>query len=433
MTGLREILATATLERTRRLIARPGGRGMAIFLGTVYALGSMLIGQMLILARNAGSHFAVILWSGNGAQSWNYPALLVSASWGVLTLPFFATLAMLVVSAGVWIGMSASVLLVIRVVRERRLAPGGPASLSALTGLTPALFALLTLGACCSTTAATTAGIALIAQSSGTQVGSLLYNNWYLGVFQIAVLWVALMAQEELLGVYGRLRGASDLDPAHAPMAAARTPYLGAALRAVLLVAGLTWALWLLAEWTALPPPVPSAWTWVGWIGEHVLLAGLAISVGLFPGALWRAIERGARSLLERPLRGVVLAFGAVQLVGTPPPISGWGWYGLVNEVLGAAGVPGTLGGVEPTFAPGVALYLSWALQFGLVGAFAVAAAVAPRRTIGFVLPRGRFAPDPSAAPPARTSSSDRGDAIGRSSSTPRIPEGARSTASGEP
>ncbi len=60
------------------------------------------------------------------------------------------------------------------------------------------MIALVTLGACCSTTAAATAGLGVIAQASGTSIDELLANNWYIGVFQILVLWIALIAQEQL-------------------------------------------------------------------------------------------------------------------------------------------------------------------------------------------------------------------------------------------
>ena len=134
----------------------------------------MLLGGMIVLARFSGGYSVLLLW-GNalGLQSWNYPGLLIEAPWGFVVLPFFATLSMILVSVGVGLGMAVALLLGAQLLREHRATAGRPTTTGAIAGLTPAMIALVTLGACCSTTAAATAGVGLVAQSSGSSISNL--------------------------------------------------------------------------------------------------------------------------------------------------------------------------------------------------------------------------------------------------------------------
>jgi hypothetical protein len=245
--------------------------------------------------------------------------------------------------------------------------------------LTPALIALVTLGACCSTTAAATAGIGVVAQATGTTVESVLLNTWYLDVFQVAVLWVALVAQEQLLRVYGRLLGgAVESAPTPAPVDARFV--VGAALRVGLVVAGVTWSLAMVAEWTTGTAPGWTAANATRWFLQHQLLALFGIAAGLFAVGTYRFLRPTDQRTTALAVRSALLVGGLSLVTWVPPPFAAWGVFGLGNELLGAGGFPASWGAVAPPGLGVLPLALRWLLQFGLLGAFATLAAVAPER-----------------------------------------------------
>ena len=380
------ILDLLVLREVRGYLRRSHGTGLAVFIGVAYALGSMLLGGMLILARYPGGYSFLVLW-GNalGLQPWNYPGLLIEAPWGFVVLPFFATLSMILVSAGVGLGMAVAVLLGIQLLRSRRASPGGPVATGTIAGLTPAMIALVTLGACCSTTAAATAGVGLVAQASGSSTTNLLLNNWFLGVFQVVVVFVALIAQELLLRMYGTLFASGD--PAfssrsrpHPPMD--RRAIVTGVLRAALVAAGITWILTAVADWTNVSPAAAPAGVWFNWIIEHWLVGGLAIVTALSPRTLrdwYRSVAATPRGILFR----VSLCLGAWTLGGwVPPPFAGAGVEGFGNEILGALGAPASLGAVAPTFAVGYSLVFQWCFQYLLLAVLAGLVALYPRETL---------------------------------------------------
>lgn len=382
-------LGTVTLREVRRYLRRSHGLGLAVLIALAYALGSMIIGGMLSFAPFGGG-YSFLLLTGNalGLQSWNYPGLLIEAPWGFVELPFFATFSMVVVSAGVGLGMAVAIFLGVQLIRERKAAAGRPTATGTIAGLTPAMIALVTLGACCSTTAAATAGVGLVAQASGSSTSNLLFNNWYLGVFQIAVVYVALIAQELLLRVYGAVFAVHD--PAFAaavptPRAVDRRAVAVGALRAGLLAAGVTWVLAVLAAWTTTPPGSASGALWFNWVVEHWLIGGIAIFTGLTP----RFVNTWFRALVSSPANVVAraaLALGAWTLgAWVPPPLAGAGVEGFANELLGALGLSPTLGAVAPAYPWGLALALRWSFQYLLLAGFSGALAVAPLRVLDWL------------------------------------------------
>jgi hypothetical protein len=400
-----------TLREVRGYIRRSRAIAMAVFIALVYALGSMVLGGMLVFARFSGGYSVLLLW-GNalGLQSWNYPGLLIEAPWGIIVLPFFATLSMILVSAGVGMGMAVAILLGVQQIRNRRTSAGRPAATGTIAGLTPALIALVTLGACCSTTAAATAGVGLVAQASGSSTSNLLLNNWYLGVFQVVVVYVALIAQELLLRVYGKMFAAND--PA---FAIATTPSVGpldrrslatAVLRAALIAAGVTWSLAVFADWTTTGPSAASAALWFNWLVEHWLIGGFAVFVALSPRAVQRWALSGAFTQVGRLFRAALCLGAGTLALWVPPPLAGAGVEGFGNELLGALGVASSWGAVAPAFPWGVALALRWGFQYLLLAGFALAVAAVPGPVLSwlseprpFVGTRGIAGPTPSAPP----------------------------------
>jgi hypothetical protein len=396
------ILSILGLEETRRYLRRSHARMMVVFFALLYALGSMVLGGMLILARIRGGTTVQVLW-GNalGQGPWNYPGLLIVAPWGVVSLPFLATISMVLVAVGVGIGISVALLIAVRLVRERKQAGAAPGAVGSLAGLTPAMIALVTLGACCSTTAAATAGVGLVAQASGSTLNNLLINNWYLDVFQVVVVFVALLAQEMLLRVYGGLFG---LQPVGAPSgvdAAATAPMglrlvLGGLLRGALLLGGVTWSLAMVAEWTTVSPWSASAAMWFQWIFQHQLLSILAILVALFPSAIISGFQRWARTPLGRALRAALLVGGLSLVTWVPPMVAAAGAGGLLNELFGVWGLTAGWGAVAPVYSPGVALAVRWGLQYLLLGGFGIAVALAPTwalRPIRWTIERSELSP----------------------------------------
>lgn len=413
-------LGVLSLAETRRFVREAHGRMMVVFFAILYALGSMVLGGMLILARVPGGYTAEILW-GNalGTGPWNYPGLLIVAPWGVVSLPFLATISMILVSLGVGIGVSVAIVIVVRLIRDRRAAGAG--SVGSIAGLTPAMIALVTLGACCSTTAVATAGVGLVAQASGSSVSSVLINNWYLDVFQVSVVYVALIAQELILRVYGGLLGLTGVNAgvssATAPLAPPARPSLAVgALRGALLLAGLTWSLATLAEWAGPSPPLDSGSLWFQWLLQHQLLGDFAVAVALFPGLVLVPLRRATAAV--RAFRGALLVAGVSLAIGTPAAVALGGAPGFLNELFGTIGLPAAWGAVAPPFGFGLALAARWAFQFVLLGAFAIVVAVAPDAISRAIVPTEVRDESVSPAGPAPTWSPSPSARRARASST---------------
>jgi hypothetical protein len=391
-------LALLTLGEIRAFIRQSSARGGVVFFALLYILGSLFIGGMVVLGNVRGGYTISTVWGGaSSGGSWNYPGLLIVAPWGVVVLPFFATFAMIVVGIGVGIGMTVAFLLGLGLLRSRARARGGSTTVGAVAGLTPAMLSLITLGACCSTTAAATAGVGLVAQASGTSVANLLINNWYLGVFQIVMVWVALVAQEMLLVVYAGVFGGPTVPPAAEPTAtndASTGRFLaGGLLRVVLLASGLVWMLAVLAEWTTVNPLTAGPGLWYQWVVQHWMLGGIAVGAGLFPRPTYRWFVWTRRGF-GRWVGGVVVVGGLSLLLWVPPPLPTWGVDGLVNQIFGVAGVSSSWGATAPGAVSGTALYIRWAFEYILVGGFSLVAWVMPERTFGWLT--GSVAPPPS-------------------------------------
>ncbi len=380
------LLAILTLRETRRFVRERHGRMMAAFFAVVFALVSMWVGEMLILTPLHVTPYAGILWSpGTNPQWWNYPGILVVGGWGVLDLPFLPTWTMIFVSIGVGIGISAAILLAIELVRMRRSGAARSTAIGSGVGLTPAMIALVTLGACCSTGAAAAAGIGAVAQTTGSTTYTLVANSWYLSLFQVVVMGIALIAQEQLLfvtrGIFARVGVDRDPPALAAPAPLDRRFIVGAILRVALLVGGITWSLAMVADWITIPPQSASAAIWFSWGIQYQLPALLAILVALFPSAIHRGLTTLARSW-SLVLRAALLVAGLSLVTWVPPPISSWGIYGIGNEILGMLGLPAGWGAVVPLTTDGLTVALRWGFQYLLVGGFAIAFALLAARAL---------------------------------------------------
>jgi hypothetical protein len=382
------IWALLSLRNSRGLVHRRRFFGLAVAIALVYALIAMVVGSMLQVfspPAHLASYWVVLT---AGSPWWDYPALLAVNPYFILALPFLPTVFMALTSAGVGLGMSVAVFLTIGLLRQRKTSAARPAAVGTAVGLTPALIALVTLGACCSTTAAATAGIGLTAQATGTSTSALLLNDWYLGVFQLVILYVALLAQEQLLTVYGALvpsAGVTGLvDTAPPPLN--RRFVVGGILRVLLLAAGVTWNLTMLGQWLSINPVSATAGEWTSWILQHQLVSSAAIVAALVPMSVYRGFIQWASSRPGVLLRALLVVGGVSLAIGVPPPLAAAGWHGLVNEILGAAGVSVNWGAVAPGQAMSGTLLLRWATQYALLGGFAIALGLRPAAALRPIL-----------------------------------------------
>ncbi|MGA7923322.1 MAG: hypothetical protein WCA77_05035 [Thermoplasmata archaeon] len=381
-----------TLQRTRALAGRPIYRILAASIAIVYALVAMVVGGMLEILSPPSQlpPFALVLTSGT--PSWDYPAVLIAAPSFVLALPFLPTIFMVLSSVGVGLGMSVAILLGVRLLGRQGGMAGRPAAVGTASGLTPVMIALVTLGACCSTTAAATAGIGVAAQASGTSIDNLLVNSWYVGLFQLVILYVALLAQEQLIQIYGflfaRQAKSAPVDPALLPLPPPMDRHFvtGAAFRVALIAGGVTWSLAALAAWTWSAAGSWSALMWASWVLQHGLVGITAVVAALAPRGVLRWLVAPQNRWPTRVLRGVLLASGASLVAWVPPPLATYGFFGVLNEILGSLGFPAAWGAVAPPFGGGVALLLRWGIQFLVLGAFAIALALRPQRAMGPIL-----------------------------------------------
>ncbi len=182
-------------------------------IGLGYALGAMLYSGMLYIPAHPLNIpiFFYVLPKGPGVPG-TYPAILAGGPYFQVDLPMISSILMTLTAAGVGLGMALAVLLVARLLRDRKAGLLASTMARSAIGLTPAMIALVTLGACCSTTAAATAGLSLAAHWGGGAANALLGNSWYLGGIQLGVVYAALLAQEHLVRVYDLFSGRSASD-----------------------------------------------------------------------------------------------------------------------------------------------------------------------------------------------------------------------------
>jgi hypothetical protein len=377
------------LQGTRSLLSGPIYRILVGVIALAYGFGAMLVGGMLYLpSRPLPLGWFFYVYPTGPGPSWTYPTILVGSPYFFLDMPIISGILMTLSAAGVGLGMSLAALLGVRLVRRRKAALLRPTAVGTAAGLTPVMIALVTLGACCSTTAAATAGIGLAAQSSGTTPAEALANAWYLGVFQVAVIYVALIAQEQLLSVYGPLLGIpvlGRLTPGSEAVTPSPLGWRGAGsalLRIALVAAGITWSLSTFTDWFAMAPERANFWAGFGWAFQHQVPGTIAVLVALFPVgslAFWAKFSRGRTNLA---IRGVLVTSGLALLTWFPAPISQMGVAALGNELLGFWGFPASWGAVAPPPIGLVGLLLRWTLQFGLLGFVALAMGVAPEASL---------------------------------------------------
>ncbi|HYM39385.1 MAG TPA: hypothetical protein VEY12_04465 [Thermoplasmata archaeon] len=365
---LGRIVSLTSLRRTRALLSTRRTRALALGIGLAFLLLSMLIGQMLTFPDLPGSAMVSVQLSGN--PWWDFPELFVFTPGVALDLLFLPTLTMALVSAGVGIGGTAALVTAIPRLRESPVDGTRNKATPTAAGAGAAITGLATMGACCCTTCAGALGVAVVAAASGTDIALLLRENWYLDVFQLVVVGVALLAQERALRI--------PADSCPTPPRLDRGFVAGSVLRVALLVAGITWSLAMFVEWVDVPPGSAGPGLWYHWIFEHQLLALAAIAAGMFPKESLAWLRRATRGMEGWILRGALVVAGVTWGLWVPPTLTGLGLGGLINEVLGVLGASVSTGAIAPDSFFGPALLFHWIFQHALLAGFAVALAVNP-------------------------------------------------------
>lgn len=340
---------------------------MVILIAVAYAILSVFVGS-LIQVSPAGSSLS--MQSGGLPQStdWWNPVLIINSSDWVLTLPLLATVTLILVAIGVALALGACVVLVGSCVRSRgHAATAGGAGAS----IAPAVVGLATHGVCCCAACTATLSIGVVASVSGTNMYSLLIHNWYLEIFQLVVVGISLAALERSLR-------SADRQCYPAAQSNARL-WVGSVSRVALLVAGITWSMAMLVEWSVVSPVSASPAQWYHWILEHQLLALIAIFAALLPKDAIDLVARAWSSNTGGLFRGALFLAGFTWGVWVPPILTNLGLGGSLNEVFGLLGLPESWGAISTDAGLGAPLIFHWVFQHLLLSGFAMLLAVRPR------------------------------------------------------
>ncbi len=384
---LRSVASHLAIPRVRS-IAREYRR-YAIYIGAVYALLVMFTGEMVSLGtwQTAGT----IYFSARGIPWWDYPSVIIDGPGLQIQFPMLPTLTMLIAVFGVGTGTVVAADVLLRWHRARAHREDDPSAPGAMvSGVTPAAIGFSALGACCCVTCIGPTVTSVVAGVSGTSMANLLDNDWYISVFQIALVWASLVVQEHALR---RAEGGCSIAD---PRARWSVPSL--ALRLALVVAGVTWSMAMFVEWGSVNPATATAAEWYHWIFEHQLLSIAAILFALLPYETYRALSRIPTAWFARVGRGALVVAAITWGIGVPAPLTQFGLGGFLNELLGVLGAPAAWGAVPPDAPLGAALLFHWTMQHLLLSGFALALALYPRPTVAFLAQSSAGSPEEQAA-----------------------------------
>ncbi|MEM0286583.1 MAG: hypothetical protein QXG05_00210 [Nitrososphaerota archaeon] len=347
------------LRSTRSLLTTKLGKLFWVSISLIFAVVSMAIGGMLAFVPAETTKFYIV---SSGYPPWDYPMLWLDFSKLVLVFPLLPTILMVLISTGVGFGSAVAVVLALNS-RSKSTAP-----VSAV-GAVPMVTGLATLGACCCTTCLSTAGVAVVAAVSGVSTWDVLLNDWYLGVFQLAIVFLSLLVLERELKTS---EGVCYINASKGRLIASTL------LRISLLIAGITWSLAMFVEWGEISPISASPAIWYHWLFEHQLLSLFAIISAFFPYGVYARIK--ANTLAIRTLRVSLLVAGVTWGFWVPPSLTAIGLGGFLNELFGFLGLPSSFGAIQPDSSLGAPLIFHWLFQHILLSSFALIAALSPRR-----------------------------------------------------
>ncbi|MDE1821100.1 MAG: hypothetical protein KGJ23_09715 [Euryarchaeota archaeon] len=388
--GLERALCLASLPSLRAIVREVGWRRVGL-IAWLYTWVVMLSGEMLIVGSwNEAWIVQGALFAPPGGPIWDFPNLLVWGPGIQAQFPFLATFTMVIAAIGTGIGVVVAVELLRR---SRRRDPedeeGGSAGTApTVAGTLPGIAGLSALGACCCVTCVGPSVVAVVAGLSAVTASQVLYNDWYVSLFQIAVIWLALIAQERAIS---QARACPT-----EKLRFDRRVLSSVLLRLSLIVAGITWSLAMFVEMGNTPSSAVTPALLYHWALEHQLLSLTAIFMGFFPTEGARYISRWCSSAPGRGGRFVLLLAGVSWGFWVPAPLVSAGLGGLINEGMGYLGAPASWGAAPPDTVVGPALLFHWAFQHALLSVWAIWVALFPQRASAPLL---LSVPTPSASP----------------------------------
>ncbi|HEY6237602.1 MAG TPA: hypothetical protein VIZ68_00255 [Thermoplasmata archaeon] len=187
-----------TLPSLRATVRSGPYRRLWALAAIAFVVISMFVGQMILVFlqdspfNHEPIHVTTITSLGQVSNPYLVPAVIVTAPHLVLSFAFWPTLVMGLLGAGIGLAVSSSVAL-FAVQRRRRMD-------LAASGVAPVVTGAALLGACCCTTCvAQAATIGLIGAASGTSAPVLISSSWPLGLFQLLILGASLLYMEREL------------------------------------------------------------------------------------------------------------------------------------------------------------------------------------------------------------------------------------------
>ncbi len=339
---------------------------MVILIAVAYAIISAFVG-LLVEVFPAGSSSSMQVGALPQSTDWWNPVLNVNSSGWVLSLPLLATVTLILVSLGVGLALGACLVLVGSLVRDR----GNAAAEGSGASIVPAVAGLATHGVCCCTACTATLSLGVVASVSGTDMYALLRNHWYLDAFQLVVVGISLVALERGLR--------SAINQCYPTRRSNARLWVGAVFRMTLLVAGVTWSMAMLVEWSVVSPVSAPPAEWYHWILEHQLLALVAMVAALFPEDAIELMTRAWSSNTGGLFRGALFLAGFTWGVWVPPMLADLGLGGLLNEFFGLLGLPASWGAIPVDAGLGAPLVFHWVFQHLLLSGFAILLAIRPR------------------------------------------------------
>ncbi|MEM3637941.1 MAG: hypothetical protein QXX17_04260 [Conexivisphaerales archaeon] len=337
------------------MLASSTGKVLWLFFSTLFALASMVLGGMLAIVPSDATKVYIVY---PGIPVWDYPMLWIDFHRIVFAFPFLPTIFMILISAGVGLGSAVTAMLLMASRKNVNLQVSAVGSVPVITGLS-------TVGACCCTTCLSTAGVAVVASVSSVPTWQILLNDWYLGLFQLVIVFFSLIVLERELMVN---QGICDVQYSRKKVA------LSTILRISLLIAGITWSLAMLVEWGDTSPVTASPATWYHWLFEHQLLSLFAIGAAFSPSKVYSFLKHGG--LQVRMLKAGLVIAAITWGLWVPQPLVSAGLGGFLNELFGYLNLPASLGAAAPDSALGAALLFHWLFQHELLSMFALLASL---------------------------------------------------------
>ena len=187
------------LTYTRRLIGTSHGWSFTGALAAGYALLSMVLTGMV---RFSGTASVRAQWVPNLSGG---PGIILQAFGLSAVLPLESSALTILVALVTGVGLGAGTLVTFRLAQSSKSTKKGTGTAASIAALTPAMMAMVTLGACCSMVAASSSGFFPGARSPEITLGAWTVPSLILGLAQLGLLMGAVSAQERIFATFADL------------------------------------------------------------------------------------------------------------------------------------------------------------------------------------------------------------------------------------